>query len=419
MSAMFVKRLKNIPVIYRAALFLRRCLVPALVDALLEFYRSLAALSWSYLYSVEEQRKTSRAASFLCDIRKGPPFRLFSVYQALRCGCPKFQGRIVLEDQGYPVVRQGSLLAEGTTKAHTEQPWPIFWSRHPDASLVSRSLALMLPGKELCLEAVYGFRAYRDDDAARYWKLPPPVALDGPWTSIVSRWTPNQCVTNHSHWLFDALPRLALLREFPADTRVIVPSKLAAYQKESLSMLGLTADRLRFSPETHLQVQDYFFSSPTAMVACHSPYGVRFLRDSFLAKADPAFQPPKRFFLRRSGLSRNMDNEAEVERFFVDRGWALINPSELTFAQEIRLFAEAEAISGMQGSALSNLVFSNPRCAVLAMAHDYWTDGVLDWILQSVGINKFSWHIYASNGCRRFSVDLKVLQKQFDSLGLS
>ena len=418
MFAMLVKRLKNIPVIFRTAKWLRRCLIPALADAVLEFYRSLAAWSWFYLYSVEEQRKKSRVASLLCDIRKGPPFRLFSVYQALRCGCPEFQGRIVLEDQGFPVVRPGSLLAEGTTTQHTEQPWPIFWSRHRNASLVSQSLGLMFAEKELCLESVYGFRNYRGDQAARYWKLPPPVALKGRWTSIVSRWAPNDRVTNHSHWLLDALPRLALLREFPPDIKVIVPGKLAAYQKESLSMLGLTDDRIRFSPETHLQVEDYFFSSPTAMIACYSPYAVRFLRESFLPKADPAWQPPKRFFVRRTGLARNMDNEAEVERFFTDRGWALINPSELTFAREIRLFAEAEAVAGMLGSALNNTVFSNSNCSVLAMAHDYWTDGVLDWILQTVGISNYSMHVYPSNRCRRFSVDLKVLQQQLDSLGL-
>jgi hypothetical protein len=415
---MLIERLKRIPVIFRAAVWLRRCLIPALVNAVFEFYRSLAGGSWFYLYSVEEERKRSRVAAWLGDIRKGPPFRLFSVYQALRCGYPEFQGRIVLEDQGFPVVRKGSLLADGTTQQHTEQPWPIFWSRHRNASLVSKSLALVFADKELCLESVYGFRAYGSDDAARYWKLPPPVILNGRWTSIVSRWAPNDVVPNHSHWLFDALPRLAVLREFPADTRVIVPGKLAAYQKEGLSMLGLTEDRIRLSPETHLQVEDYYFSSPTAMVVCYSPYAVRFLRESFLPKADPVYQPPKRFFVRRTGLARNMENEAAVESFFADRGWALINCSELTFAQEIRLFAEAEAVAGMGGSALNNTVFSNSNCAVLAMGHDYWTDGSLDWIVQSVGISKYNVHIYPSNRCRRFSVDLKVLQKQLDSLGL-
>jgi capsular polysaccharide biosynthesis protein len=323
-----------------------------------------------------------------------------------------------MEDQGTPVVRKGSLLAEGTTTQHTEQPWPIFWSRHRNASLVSQSLGLVFANKELCLESVYGFRNYRGDQAACYWKLPPPVALTGRWTSIVSRWAPNDRVTNHSHWLLDALPRLALLREFPLDIKVIVPGKLAAYQKESLSMLGLTDDRIRFSPETHLQVEDYFFSSPTAMIACYSPYAIRFLRESFLPKADPAYQPPKRFFVRRTGLARNMDNEAEVERCFADQGWALINPSELTFAQEIRLFAEAEAVAGMLGSGLNNTIFSRSDCAVVAMAHDYWTDGVLDWILQTVGIQKYSVHTYPASPCRRFSVNLDILQQQLDSVGL-
>jgi hypothetical protein len=412
-----LNKLRSVPWIYRLALGCRRCLVPAIKDAIWEFYRSFASLAWFTLYPTEALQKKSKLCTFIASIRNGPPFRLFSVYQALRCGYPKIEGRIVLEDQGYPVVREGSLLAHGTNQQHTEQPFPIFWSRHHNINLVSSSLATVTANKELCLESAYGYRNYRGDPACRYFRLPEPVILKENWTSIVSRWVPNDSVPNHSHWLLDALPRLALLPEFPADTKVIVPGKLAAYQHESLAMLGLTDNRIRFSPEKHFQVENYYFSSPPSMIVCHSPYAVRFLRDFFLKKADPDYHGPRRFYISRANAPRNVENNMELERFFLELGWGVMDLSQLTFAQEIRLFAEAEAVCGIFGSGLTNTLFCRPDCAVVMMAHDYWTDGVLDWIIQAVGIKKYSCQVYPANECRRFGVNLEMLKQQLDAVG--
>jgi hypothetical protein len=392
--------------------------VPALKDGFWEFYRSFFAMAGSRLYYVFPEQRAP-FGPFFASIRNGPPIRLFSAYQTLRCGCPRLEGRIVLEDQKWPVVCEGIPLAAGSTEQHTDQPWPVLWSRHPGAHLVSSSLALVTPKKELCLESIYGYRHFRGDPAGCYFRLPEPVFLEGNWTSIVSRWVPNGSgyIPNHSHWLLDALPRLALLNEFPADTRIVVPGKLAAYQWESLALLGLSKDRLRPSPEIHLQVENYYFSSPTAMIACYNPYAVRFLREKMLDQRDRSYSGPKRFFIRRS-KARDIGNGSEVERFFEQLGWAIIDPSQLTFVQEMQLFYEAEAVCGLGGSALNNTIFSRPECAVVMIGHDYWMDGVLDWIIQTVGIKKYNCHVYPSNGCRQFDVDIGTLERQLQSVGL-
>ena len=92
--------------------------------------------------------------------------------------------------------------------------------------------------------------------------------------------------------------------------------------------------------------------------------------------------------------------------------------SQLTFAQEIRLFAEAEAVCGIFGSGLTNTLFCRPNCVVVALAHDYWTDGCLDWIVQATGIERYNVNVYATDKCRRFHVSLEVLKQQLESSGL-
>lgn len=410
--------MRSSPLIYRPYVLFHRCLIPALKDGFWEGYRSFFGMASFNLFYKFPTWQTP-FGSWFGSVGNGPPIRLFSAYQTLRCGCPRLEGRIVLEDQKWPVVREGSPLGAGSTEQHTDQPWPVLWSRHPGAHLVSSSLALVNPNKELCLESIYGHRHCRRDPACRYFRLPKPVFLEGNWTSIVSRWVPanSNSVPNHSHWLLDALPRLALLNEFPADTRIVVPGKLAAYQWETLALLGISKDRIRPSPEIHLQVENYYFSSPTSMIVCYNPYAVCFLRERLLDKRDRGYSGPKRFYIRRS-MPRDVGNGGEVERFFERLGWPIIDPSQLTFVQEMQLFYEAEAVCGLGGSALNNTIFSRPECAVVVMGHDYWVDGSLDWIIQSVGIKKYSCHIYPSNGCRQFEVDIGTLERQLQSAGL-
>jgi hypothetical protein len=160
-----------------------------------------------------------RVVSPAANPRFGPPKSSFSVYTA-----PRYEGRspsrIVLHDQGKLDAAPESLLAKSRLSQHEFQPWPVFWSKHPNARLVSTSLALLEKEKQLCRESVYHDRAMVDDAAWNYVKLPKETLIPGNWTSIVSRWCPDDRVAPFSHWILDALPRLALLAEFPADTGI-------------------------------------------------------------------------------------------------------------------------------------------------------------------------------------------------------
>jgi capsular polysaccharide biosynthesis protein len=190
--------------------------------------------------------------------------------------------------------------------------------------------------------------------------LPKAVELRGDWTSIVSRFVPAGKHIDHSpnytHWLLEALPRLALLPEFPATTQIIVPPRLHKNQAEALRLMGIF-ERCRPTTEEHLRVENYYFSPQTTMLQGYSPYGVDFLRRTFLPKRDTSYNGPKKFYIQRLGLTREPLNRVEIERFFAEHGWQPIDIMQLSFAQQIQLFAEAESITGMFGSAFTNSVF--------------------------------------------------------------
>jgi hypothetical protein len=350
----------------------------------------------------------------------GPPNRTVSVYQALRTGLPKTTGRIVLEDQGCPKVTEDCLMVTGGYHQHEQQPWPIFWSRHSNVHLVTSSLALMFEHKRICLESVYGYLALRDDPGFRFLTLPKPVELKGDWTSVVSRWIPagkNLGYPNYTHWLLDALPRLALLPEFPSSTRIIVPARLHKNQAEALRLMGIF-DRCRPTPEQHLQVENYYFSSPTTMLQSYNPYGIDFLRRTFLPKRDTSYHGPKKFFIQRLGLMREPINRVEIEKFFEEHGWQPIDIMQLSFAQQIQLFAEADSITGMFGSGFTNGVFCRKGCKIFnIMPFDYGVDGFLEWIGQVVGYELRQMVIPGSYDYR-FSVDLQAVKVELAASGM-
>jgi hypothetical protein len=358
--ATLAHKLRRFERLHRFAQWLRHDLWGGLVEALIELGRF----------------------TFRGSARFGPPTGTFSIYQALRNGFPKVNGRLLLEDQGHPAVTEDSLFVLGHYCQHLEQPWPIFWSEHAPARLATESLVL-LDNKRVCIESVYGFPRLRGDPAYRFFHLPPSLRLKGSWTSVVSRWVPTSGHPNYTHWLLDALPRLAMLPELPRDTQILVPSSLFPSERESLALLGLL-DRCRFTSEIHLEVERYFFSSPTAMLQCYNPFGINFLRSAFLPKRDPHYSGPKKFFVARTGSVRNLKNMDELHDFFTRIGWALVQPAELTFAQQIKLFSEADAICGTVGSGLTNAVFCRVGCQILLLAQDFMLDGWLDCISQVV-----------------------------------
>jgi hypothetical protein len=320
------------------------------------------------------------ARFFFADSKFGPPRGVTSIYHMLRAKWPPLNGRIHLHDQGVPRVDGDSVMVQCGMFQYSGQPWPVFWSEHHEAHLVSESLAYLMPDKTLAVESVYREARWRWDPASRYLRLPPPTVLAGNWTSIVSYWVPNVGSPVYGHWFHDALPRLGFLPEFPPDTQIIVPADLKPFHRESLELWGVW-DRCRPTREQHLVIENYFFSAPTALIDCYDPYGRQVVRDALLPQRDRTYRGPKKFYLHRTGR-RSLKNGEEICAFFRGKGWDVVIDVQLTIAQTLTLFSEAEAVCSLVGSNLTNILFCSPGCTVMNIVTDAHVDGWLDWVAQ-------------------------------------
>jgi hypothetical protein len=352
-----------------------------------------------------------------CGFPWSPPHGTYSLLPQPEEPLPATEGRVVLRNQGAPPVTDASLMVVCKLSQHQEQPWPIFWRRLPNARLSGPTLAVRGPDGRLGIESAYGKRFYQDDPAWTHVAGPRPTRLSGPWTSLISRWVPATGPdTNYAHWLFDALPRLAVLSEFPADTRILIPAKVLPFQQETLRLMGL-ADLVRPTAEHELRVEDYFFSSPTAMVVCYDPYGVAFLRRTFLPHARTPEDAPRRIFIARRGLLRSATNNQELEAFFTQRGWQVVDLAKLSFTEQVGLFANAEAVCGLHGAGFSNCVWCSPGVTVIELLADRYLSGCFEWLTGAVQ-GRHCYEIFPSDGNLCAHIDLNRLAKRLDKLGV-
>jgi hypothetical protein len=119
--------------------------------------------------------------------------------------------------------------------------------------------------------------------------------------------------------------------------------------------------------------------SATPMWQDHRPYFAhpdisetwQRLTAGLLGNAEPAEH--ERIFVSRGeklAHRRHCRNQAEVERFFADRGFHVFYPEQLSLAEQVALFAGARVVAGFSGSAMFNLMHTRRLEATIVLSQN-------------------------------------------------
>lgn len=184
------------------------------------------------------------------------------------------------------------------------------------------------------------------------------------------------------HWFPDMLPRLQFLRQHPefGDFPLIVDEGMPASHYDHLARLAdnplirlragesLVCGRLLMaSSPSFCPVEMLPNDIPVHELPGLSPRAMRFLRGG----SDGAHCGPRtgRFFLARRNMKwRRLLNEAEIVAELSKSGFETVFLEELDAGQQIELFRRAEWIVAPNGSALLNLIFSDPAVKLLILS---------------------------------------------------
>jgi capsular polysaccharide biosynthesis protein len=177
---------------------------------------------------------------------------------------------------------------------------------------------------------------------------------------------------NYFHWLYDVLPRLAMLKMsgIPYTSILMNPNPYGPFVEQTWAMLGISESSvIRTNPEAFFEADQLLI--PSLMMNSHyPPWTTDTLRKLLLPHRESTLATPERIYISRNKAStRHLVNEEEVIRCLEEYSIQPIHLEDWTVAQQIQLFASAKLILGAHGAGLANLAFCQPGTQVIEIVH--------------------------------------------------
>ena len=187
--------------------------------------------------------------------------------------------------------------------------------------------------------------------------------------------------THFGHFLVETIPALYWIRYAEADTPLLfhpfdedgrnVFTDLP-YGVECLALLGLSPDRIVMAT-SDIAVEELLMPPRSYDIKRGPRYDFRdvyrILREAAQRPSGARVRVPHVYLSRRllNRRFQRLSNEAAVERRLARRGFAIVHPQQLSFAEQINVAAAADVVAGVDGSALHLSAFMRAGSRMLVM----------------------------------------------------
>ncbi|MDG2089461.1 MAG: glycosyltransferase family 61 protein [Arenicellaceae bacterium] len=199
----------------------------------------------------------------------------------------------------------------------------------------------------------------------------------------------NDCA--YGHFLMEVIPRLGLvgmsqLQNIP----VYVSTKYPQYL-EALHYLGLRENILSSQKYPVIYCKEAiipkfqstgYFQYPQFAIETLSMIKAR-----VLAESKDFRDNPRRIFLSKMGYESVVGEESVVP-LLLQRGFEIIVPQELSFADQVRLFHNAETVVSHNNSEICNILFCQPGSKIISLFHASNTQALMS-ITETLGHDYF------------------------------
>lgn len=189
-----------------------------------------------------------------------------------------------------------------------------------------------------------------------------PGTLQGLYSSIAG-----PIAGNTFHWLIESLPRLALLARVPQQVVLLMPDTLGARRREQLISCLPSNVSLRLVPaNARLFVERFILPSFLTTqwdFAYLPPDCLAYVRDRLYEACGLPPEPGRHeriYITRGRARVRRVTNEEAVLERLRPLGFRPYLLEDLPFAEQVRLFHDAEMVIAPHGAGLANLLFSGP-----------------------------------------------------------
>ena len=259
----------------------------------------------------------------------------------------------------------------------------VFLACFHDARLEGRDFLLLSRENRILFESALSKQEVLEENGILDMLIRPTAKkLSGTHALLAHPWA-----WGYYHWMIEVLPKLSLIEEFDdlKSVPLIVPHRLKVFQRDSLSVAGVSVDRIVHLHEGDWQVDHLFFPEILAPSGNPSPHAVDWLRKRFLK--EPSTRNPRsgrRIYLTRSDAAqRRLLNEEEIVEYLREAEFEIVCPGRLSFSEQVKTFREVEVVIAPHGAGATNMVFAPSNATLIEFFGDNYINGCY-WALTCV-----------------------------------
>lgn len=182
--------------------------------------------------------------------------------------------------------------------------------------------------------------------------------------SLVNYWSPL-----YSHWILENLTRLETLEYYEQKTGkkplILIDQDPPLWKLQSLELMGYPTERCHQWNGRQGIVQELVISSKRRQAGRTSIKACAWMRNRILSNLDlnnNSFLTPINssfiFISRKKASSRRILNEDEVSDCLAKQGFTSYVLEDMTWVDQVKLFANAKCIVAPHGAGVCNMVFS-------------------------------------------------------------
>lgn len=233
----------------------------------------------------------------------------------------------------------------------------------------------------------------------------------------------------YAHWFCDVLPRLMLLQRAGlaghAD-RILLNYSRLDFQLESLSLMGIREDKIVNCKEDidfHLVADRLYVPSYPNEHGTVNPWVCSGVKEIFRSESAGSALQRRRVYISRSRATgrKLVNEEALFSLLEKEYGFVKIFTEDLTMAEKVTIFGNAECVIAPHGGGLTNILFSGKNCKIV----DIFPPGDFDTFFWSIAnSNELAYYYFFGKGelpspendFMRRNIDIEVDLDKFKDL---
>lgn len=183
-------------------------------------------------------------------------------------------------------------------------------------------------------------------------------------------------------WMIHSAMRLRGIQHYAKQTgrspKLIIPANPAGFVTESLKLLGYTENDWVEWRTVKGHLKTFVMSTNVRQGAFFQPETCRWFRDAMIQGAGgPQDGLPKRIFISRANARRKVLNEDKVMAYLETLGFVSYRLEDMSVAEQVRLFYNAEAVVGPHGAGLTNILFGHNMTVIECIGSSKMTNSFM------------------------------------------